>query len=68
MFYAPALDTTVFEGLPGHVLPRELGYADALREALAYISTKENKPLEQMTVSYIADGPYAVPFVKEDKE
>ena len=68
VFYAPALDTTVFEGLPGHVLPRELGYADALREALAYISVKENKPLGKMTVSYIADGPYAVPFHKEERE
>ncbi len=68
VFYAPALDTTIFEGLPGHVLPKELGYANALREALAYIAAKENRPVEAMSISYIADGPYAVPFDKEEKE
>lgn len=68
VFYAPTLDTTDFEGLPGHVLPKGLGYADALKEALVYVSAKENKPLEGMTVSYIADGPYAVPFDKEEQE
>lgn len=67
IFYASTLDTTVFEGLPGHVLPKGLGYAAALREAFAYISTKEKKALNSMTVSYIADGPYAVPFDKRDK-
>ncbi len=68
VFYAPQLDRDVFEGLPGHVLPRELGYAEALREAFAYISAKENRALDAMTVSYIADGPYAVPFHEEEKE
>ena len=64
IFYAPALDKEVFEGLPGHVLPRELGYACALKEALAYIEAKEHKAIDEMTVSYVADGPYAVPFDK----
>lgn len=68
IFYAPALDATDFEGLPGHVLPKGLGYARALREALAYISAKENAPIDSMTVSYIADGPYAVPYDKEENE
>lgn len=62
IFYAPTLDKTVFEGLPGHVLPKGLGYAAALREALAYISAKEKRSPDLMMVSYIADGPYAVPF------
>ena len=67
VFYAPDLDTGDFEGLPGHVLPKGLGYAAALQEALAYIAARENRPIETMTISYIADGPYAVPFDKEEK-
>ena len=67
VFYAPELDTGDFEGLPGHVLPKGLGYAAALQEALAYIAARENRPIETMTISFIADGPYAVPFDKEEK-
>ena len=68
IFYAPRLDTGDCEGLPGHVLPKELGYAAALREALSYICERESRSLDAMRISYIADGPYAVPFDKEEKE
>ena len=68
IFYAPRLDTGDFEGLPGHVLPKELGYTAALREALSYICERESRSLDAMRISYIADGPYAVPFDKEEKE
>ena len=50
------------------MLPKELGYADALREALSYICERESRTLGAMRISYIADGPYAVPFDKEEKE
>lgn len=67
VFYSPMLDKDDFEGLPGHVLPKQLGYEKALRAALAYISEKEQRPVDAMTVSYIADGPYVIPFDKEAK-
>ena len=66
-FYSPMLDKRDFEGLPGHVLPKELGYAQALTDALGEISRRENRPLDGFTISYIADGPYVVPFDKEAK-
>lgn len=67
VFYSPMLDKQDFEGLPGHVLDKKLGYAQALKEALAYISGRENRPIEEFTISYIADGPYVIPFDKEAK-
>ena len=67
VFYSPMLDKSDFEGLPGKVLPKNLGYAEALRQALAYISEKESRPLETFSISYIADGPYVIPFDKEAK-
>lgn len=63
-FYSPMLDKRDFEGLPGTVLPKESGYNGALQEVLRLISEKEGKPLHDLSIAYIADGPYAVPFAR----
>lgn len=63
-FYSPMLDKRDFEGLPGNVLSKDLSYNEALRAALEDIASREGRPVEELSVAYIADGPYAVPFAK----
>lgn len=63
-FFSPQLDKTVFDGLPGNILDSKTGYANAVKESLSEICKRENKKIEDFSITYISDGPYVVPFSK----
>ncbi|MFA6844881.1 MAG: nickel-dependent lactate racemase [Sphaerochaetaceae bacterium] len=71
LFYAPQLNTLMWQGLPGVNAALFVGdnpgsdcFSKAVSGAISYIEKKENEKVSDLNIIYIPEGPYVVPYVQ----
>jgi len=79
LFYSPSLDDLWWPGLPGINGKRFLSKADQenpgsdcftkmVEGALTYIEKETKKRTEDLSIVYISDGPYVIPYTEDSLE